>query len=71
MDLPLIELVAKKLHIKGNYVGTLADMKALVELLKAKNVQYPAVEFTNLDNINDTFDRLRKGQVTGRAIVKF
>ena len=71
VDLPLIELVAKKLHIQGNYVGTLADMKALVELLKDKNVQYPTVEFTNLDNINETFDRLRKGQVTGRAIVKF
>ena len=71
VDLPLIELVAKKLHIQGNYVGTLADTKALVELLKDKNVQYPAVEFTNLDNINVTFDRLRKGQVTGRAIVKF
>ena len=71
VDLPLIELVARKLNIQGNYVGTLADLKALVELLKYKNVQYPAVEFTNLDNINETFDRLRKGQVTGRAVVKF
>ena len=71
VDLPLIELVVKKLHIQGNYVGTLQDMKELINLLKNKDVNYSAIEFTKLDDINDTFDRLRKGQITGRAVVKF
>ena len=71
VDLPLIELIARKVNIQGNYVGTLTDMKELVELLKHKHVQYPAIQFTTLDDINNTFDRLQKGYVKGRAVVKF
>ena len=71
VDLPLIEPVAKKMNIQGNYVGTLADMKELVELLKDKGVQYPAIQFATLDDINNTLDRLKNGYVNGRAVVKF
>ena len=46
VDLPLIELVARNMNIQGNYVGTLKDMKELVELLKHKDVQYSAIQFT-------------------------
>ena len=70
VDLPLTELVAKKMNIQGNYVGTLADMKELVELLKAKGVQYPVIQFTTLEDINNTLDRLKNGHINGRALVK-
>ena len=69
--LSLLELVRTQYKIQGSNTGTLADLKELVNFLKDKNVKYPNIEFVALQEINETLDRLKKGNILGRALIKF
>ena len=71
IEAPLVELTAKQYHIQGNVVGKLSDLKECVAFVANNTIRYPPVEFVSLENVNDTHDRLRKGEVNGRALIKF
>ena len=71
VELPLGELIAREAHIQGNMVGTNAQMKALIEILKQNTPTYPALEFSSLDDVNASLDKLKKGQVSGRVLLAF
>ncbi len=65
--LPLIAL--KAITIQGNYVGSLGELKELLELVRRKGV--PPIPMTRapLASANEMLQRLRKGEVVGRAVL--
>ena len=71
IEAPIMELIAKQYHIQGNVVGRLSDLKECVNFVANHSLKYPPTEFVTLDEINSTLDRLRAGQIKGRALLKF
>ncbi len=69
VDFFVNEVVGKALHVQGNLVGTLAHLKEMMNFLKDKNIQYPALELVKLDDAKDTLDRLKDGKIEGRAVI--
>jgi len=65
---PIFELVLKGLTIRGSIVGTRNDMaEALAFAADGKvKVHY---EMEPLENINSIFERMKKGQITGRIVM--
>ncbi|HYH22604.1 MAG TPA: alcohol dehydrogenase [Azospirillum sp.] len=68
LSLPLLPLRA--VGIVGSYVGTLAEMRELVDLAKAGQVQEIPVQTRSLDGVQQALDDLKGGRVVGRAVIK-
>ena len=70
LPLPIAMLPLKMLRIVGSYVGSLDEMRALMELVKSGRVPPIPVENRPLDAINATLDDLRAGRIVGRVVVQ-
>lgn len=64
------EMVLKGLRIQGSYLGSRADLERVFDLA-TKGVARPKVTVYPLDRVPELIGRLRRGEVTGRAVVKF
>lgn len=64
-------LPLRSLTVQGNYVGTLDELRALVELAKTTELpKLPIVEKSlNAQNINDALDQLEQGVSRGRTVL--
>ncbi len=70
-DFPLniFDVVFRCLTVRGSLVGTRSDLKEALTF--AANGQVKAtIETSTLDEVNSVLDRLRKGQVSGRVVLK-
>ncbi|MCS5498239.1 alcohol dehydrogenase [Cnuibacter physcomitrellae] len=67
LDLP--PLVQRSLTVRGSYVGTLDELKQLVELARTGRLQPLPVEQVPFDDVNSALDRLRAGGVAGRLVL--
>ena len=65
--LPVIAMRA--ITIQGNYVGTLAELSELLELVRSRNVPSIPIVHTTLEQASSTLDALRRGQIEGRAVI--
>ena len=65
--LPMIPLRA--ITIQGSYVGNLQELKEL--LILVRNSRVPPIPITRVkfEEANEALDRLRAGQVIGRAVL--
>ena len=64
--------IFKGVSVEGSYVGPIESLEKLNAVVAAANdIHFPQVEKHKLDDINDILDRLRKGQVKGRAVLEF
>ena len=54
----------------GSYVGSLAETRALLELVKAGKIAPIPVQERPLDQANRTLDDLRAGTVLGRVVLR-
>jgi len=69
--LALNNLALSTVNIQGVYVGSRDMLTGLIEIVAAKKVVDPVpVTFVKLDEVNDTFDKLHKAEIEGRAIIK-
>jgi propanol-preferring alcohol dehydrogenase len=68
-DLPLNGMVLKGASVRGSFLGTRADLQE-VFALAAAGVGVPHVELCEIGEVASVFDRLRAGQVIGRAVVQ-
>jgi propanol-preferring alcohol dehydrogenase len=66
--LPL-NLIFKDLHIIGSFVGTVEDMRELVQLAAEGKVKTHIGRVANLSEINQVFEELGQGKFMGRAII--
>ena len=63
---------AKNISIQGIRVVGLAQFKEFVDIFAVQNANvYPPVDYFSLDNINDAIEKLCKGEISGRAIIKY
>lgn len=69
LRLQLPVMATKALTIRGSYVGSLKDLRELVELAQNGKVSALPVEKLPLEKVNDALNRLRGGKVTGRLVL--
>lgn len=68
-DWPLPLLAIKALTIQGSYVGSLPELKELVQLVVDNELELIPTQQRSLDAVQDALNDLEKGQVTGRVVV--
>jgi propanol-preferring alcohol dehydrogenase len=67
---PLFDVVANCITIRGSFVGTREDMAETLAFAAAGKVKAD-IELQPLSAINDIFDRLERGKVAGRVVLDF
>jgi D-arabinose 1-dehydrogenase-like Zn-dependent alcohol dehydrogenase len=67
VSLPPIPMRA--LTIQGSYVGSLPEMKELIDLVKRTGLPNVPVSTRPLEDVNKVMDQLRAGKVTGRVVL--
>ena len=67
---PLFDVVANCITIRGSFVGTREDMAETLAFAAEGKVKAD-IELQPLSAINDIFDRLEHGKVAGRVVLDF
>jgi alcohol dehydrogenase/propanol-preferring alcohol dehydrogenase len=70
LSLPLPLMAIRALTVQGSYVGTVKDLRALVDLANKGAVLALPVTTVPQNQANDALMRLRDGRVTGRLVLK-
>ena len=66
---PIFDVVLNRITIRGSIVGTRRDMAEAFDFA-ARGLVTCDVKMEPLDNVNDIFDRLRKGKIEGRVVLQ-
>jgi propanol-preferring alcohol dehydrogenase len=71
-DFPLsiFDTVLNGVTVRGSIVGTRLDLQEALDFAAAGKVR-ATVKTDVLDNINDVFDRMRRGEIEGRVVLDF
>jgi alcohol dehydrogenase, propanol-preferring len=67
-DLPIFETVLNRVTVRGSIVGTRKDLQECIEFATEGKVK-ATVEAAKLEDINQVFDRMKKGQIDGRVVM--
>lgn len=66
--LPIFSMVLRGITVRGSIVGTRLDLQESLEFAARGDVK-ATVSTEKLDNINDVFARMHKGQIQGRVVI--
>ena len=69
-ELPMVDTVLKGISIRGSYLGTRADLEEVFRLAQS-GVGRAHIETHALDQAPELFERMRRGEILGRAVVVF
>jgi propanol-preferring alcohol dehydrogenase len=69
-ELPIVDTVLKGLSIRGSYLGTRADLDEVFRLAQA-GVGRAHIETHALNDAPAVLERMRQGEILGRAVVVF
>jgi len=69
-ELPIVDTVLKGITIRGSFLGTREDLEE-VFLLAAAGVVRPHIETHAIEDAPLLFEKLRRGELTGRAVITF
>lgn len=71
LGFPTTPIALKQLTIAGNFVGSLPQLKELVELAKSKDLPRAPLTHKPLEasSVNESLEALRKGEVRGRIVL--
>lgn len=67
---PIFDVVLKGLTIRGSIVGTRQDMVEALDFF-SRGLIHPTVEAARLDEINEVFARMERGQIDGRVVIDY
>ena len=67
---PIFDIVLKGLTIRGSIVGTRQDMAEALDFY-ARGLIHPTVASAGLDDINDVFAKMERGQIDGRIVIDY
>lgn len=70
VPLSLVAVVQRALSIIGSNVGTVAELKAVVELARAGRLKPIPIEQRELTEVSQTLDQLKAGTITGRVVAR-
>lgn len=68
LHVPLALLASKQLNLRGSYVGTPAELRALVAHVRAGDIKPIPISSAPIAEINAGMDLLRGGKVSGRLV---
>ncbi|MCX5493851.1 alcohol dehydrogenase AdhP [Kaistia dalseonensis] len=66
--LPIFDMVLSGVTVRGSIVGTRLDLQEALDFAAAGKVK-ATVTADKLENINDIFSRMHKGQIEGRVVL--
>ena len=69
-ELPLADTVLKGINIRGSYLGTRKELEDVFALAQAGAIK-TQVETHAIDETPAVLDRLRRGEIHGRAVIAF
>lgn len=69
-ELPLVDTVLKGVRIRGSYLGRGEDLARVFEMT-ASGALRAHIEAHAIEETPEVLDRMRRGQVAGRAVVRF
>lgn len=69
MALPIFETVLKRITVRGSIVGTRQDLEEALAFA-GEGLVAPRFEWARLEDINDVFDRMEKGEIAGRVVLR-
>lgn len=69
-ELPIVDTVLKGISIRGSYLGTRADLEEVFRLAQS-GVGRAHIETHALDQVPELFEKMRRGEILGRAVVLF
>lgn len=67
-ELPIFETVLKRITVRGSIVGTRKDLQEALDFANEGLVR-ANVTSAKLEEINDVFDKMKKGQIDGRVVL--
>lgn len=70
IDIPLFPLVAREYTYHGSFWGNYNDLSEVVNLVQQGKVRH-SVKPIRFDEINETLDLLRSGDIVGRAVISY
>jgi propanol-preferring alcohol dehydrogenase len=70
IDIPLFPRVSREQTLHGSFWGNNTDLSEVMALAAEDRIQH-TVETFSFDKLNEYIDRLRVGEVVGRAVMKF
>lgn len=70
LSFPALALVGREIRVVGSAVGTRDDIRAVLALAEAGKLKCK-VETQPLENINGVFERMRRGSIYGRVVLKW
>ncbi len=62
--------VRKSCSLQSQHTGTRDEIRKLVDLLVAHEIDYPGLEYCTLDEINEVYDKLKEGKIKSRMMIK-
>jgi len=69
-ELPLVDTVLRGMTVRGSYLGTRADLEEVFELARRGAIR-PSIETHPLAEAPAILERLRRGEISGRAVIAF
>jgi len=69
-DADIFDIVLRAITIRGSIVGTRQDMIEALDFYTRGQI-HPTVHVETLDRINDVFERMEKGQIDGRIVMRY
>lgn len=70
MDLSIPKLVLDGIKVEGSLVGTRDDLREAFQFAAERAVD-PIVQMRPLEDINDIFEEMKQGKITGRMVIDF
>ena len=70
IDIPLFPRVSREQTIHGSFWGNYTDLSEVMALASQGKIRHTLKMFT-FDQINEYLDLLRRGEIVGRAVMKF
>lgn len=67
---PIFDIVFNGLTVRGSLVGTRQDLEEALDFY-ARGLIKPTVHECKLEDVNDVFDKLTKGQIDGRMVIRY
>ncbi len=68
-DLSIFDTVLNRITIRGSIVGTRKDLQEAIQFASEGKVK-ANVTAAKLEDINDVFDKMKKGQIEGRMVLQ-
>lgn len=69
LEIPIPDLIYKLVSLRGSHLGTLQDLRELIELRRTGQIESPPITLRSMTELNNVFGELKSGKVEGRIVV--